>query len=122
MVLLVLSLILAVIFTLTASLKLLGVPYSLRLRDSLYLSAIPWRLIGGVELLGAAGLVVGIWIPFAGVAASVGLTVFMLGAAYFRLRGAARSGMAVSRVVAPVIGDIVLAGVVAFGLVLRSIA
>lgn len=42
------------------------------------------RTIGVLEILGAVGLVVGIWSGLLGVAAAAGLTVLMVGALTFR--------------------------------------
>lgn len=39
-----------------------------------------------VELLGAAGLVIGIWVPWLGVAAAVGVVAYFAGAVLFHVR------------------------------------
>ena len=49
------------------------------------------RTIGALEMLGGAGLVVGIWLPMLGVAAGVGLFLLMIGAVGYHLR--ARDGL-----------------------------
>ena len=43
-------------------------------------------ILGTLEILGALGLVVGIWIKPLGVAAAVGLTLYFLGAVIFHIR------------------------------------
>jgi uncharacterized membrane protein YphA (DoxX/SURF4 family) len=48
-----------------------------------------------LEILGAAGLVVGIWIAPVGIAAAVGLTLYFLGAiiAHLRMKAPAKEGL-----------------------------
>lgn len=50
-----------------------------------------WAWLGGAKALGAAGLVLGLWIPAIGVAAAIGLTLYFLGAIYTVLRARAWS-------------------------------
>lgn len=45
-----------------------------------------YRLIGALEVLGAVGVIVGLWLPWLGVAAGVGLTLLMVGAIASHLR------------------------------------
>src|SRR4051812_12105838 len=45
-----------------------------------------YRLIGIVELFGAAGVVIGLWAPCLGIAAGIGLGVMMIGAIAAHLR------------------------------------
>ena len=40
-----------------------------------------WVWLGVAKALGAAGLVVGVWVPAIGVAAAIGLTLYFVGAA-----------------------------------------
>ena len=40
-----------------------------------------WIWLGAAKALGAAGLVVGLWIPAIGIAAAIGLVVYFIGAA-----------------------------------------
>ena len=40
-----------------------------------------WNWLGAAKALGAAGLVVGVWIPAIGIAAAIGLAVYFVGAA-----------------------------------------
>jgi uncharacterized membrane protein YphA (DoxX/SURF4 family) len=44
------------------------------------------RLIGVLEILGAAGLVIGLWIGPLGIAAATGLVVLMIGAVSYHIR------------------------------------
>ncbi|HTF07338.1 MAG TPA: DoxX family protein [Asanoa sp.] len=44
------------------------------------------RLIGALEMLGAAGLVIGLWIGPLGIAAAIGLALLMIGAAIYHIR------------------------------------
>ena len=54
------TLLLAALFTFSASIKLLCVPKSLAIRDHLGVSPIQWRVIGALELAGVAGVLVGL--------------------------------------------------------------
>lgn len=60
--------------------KLGSVPSSLAIRDRLRVPTPMWRGIGIVELIGAAGLVVGLVRPQVGRAAAGGLALLMVGA------------------------------------------
>lgn len=66
--------------TVVASMRAVGV------RDS----QIP--ILAILELLGVAGLIVGIWIPLVGVAAAMGLALYFLGAviAHIRVKSSAK--------------------------------
>src|SRR5258705_8471662 len=44
------------------------------------------RLIGALEILGAAGLVIGLWIGPLGLAATTGLALLMIGAVIYHIR------------------------------------
>jgi len=44
------------------------------------------RLIGVLEILGAAGLVIGLWIGPLGIAAAVGLVLLMIGAVIYHIK------------------------------------
>lgn len=44
------------------------------------------RLLGTVEILGALGLLVGIWIPILGLLASIGFVLYFLGAVFAHIR------------------------------------
>jgi hypothetical protein len=84
------TLLLAALFTFSASIKLLGVAKSLAIRDHLGVSPIRWRIIGALELAGVAGVLVGLlWAPM-GIAAAIGLTLLSIGAVAFHLRASDR--------------------------------
>jgi hypothetical protein len=86
----VVTLLLAALFTFSSSIKLLGVPKSLAIRDHLGVSPTQWRIIGGVELAGVAGVLVGLlWAPI-GIAAAIGLALLSIGAVAFHLRASDR--------------------------------
>ncbi|MDQ1006043.1 putative membrane protein YphA (DoxX/SURF4 family) [Streptomyces sp. V4I23] len=85
-VLTVLSLLLGLLFLVTGGIKVLKVPQSLRIRDHLGVPPALWLVIGALEAVGGAGLLVGIAVPVLGLAASVGLTGLMTGAIASRLR------------------------------------
>ena len=44
------------------------------------------RLIGALEILGAAGLVIGLWIGPLGIAAAIGLALLMIGAVIYHIK------------------------------------
>ena len=82
----VVTILLAGLFTFAASIKLLGVSQSLAIRDHLGLKPLQWRLIGACELAGVAGVLVGLmWAPI-GIAAAIGLVLLSIGAIVFHLR------------------------------------
>jgi DoxX-like family len=82
----VVTILVAVLFTFAASIKLLGVRQSLAIRDHLGVKPLQWRLIGVCELAGVAGVLVGlVWAPI-GIAAAIGLTLLSIGAIAFHLR------------------------------------
>ena len=84
------TLLLAALFTFSASIKLLGVSKSLAIRDHLGVSPIQWRVIGALELAGVAGALVGLlWAPL-GIAAAIGLTLLSIGAVAFHMRASDR--------------------------------
>jgi uncharacterized membrane protein YphA (DoxX/SURF4 family) len=83
---LVLSILLAVAFVFAGGSKLAGVQ---RMRDSaahLGLSFPAYQRIGALEVLGAAGLLIGLWFAPLGIAAAAGLVLLMIGAVYFHIK------------------------------------
>jgi hypothetical protein len=56
-------LLLAVLFTFSGSIKLLGVRQSLVIRDHLGVTSAQWRMIGLLELAGVVGVLVGLAWP-----------------------------------------------------------
>ena len=96
----ILTVVLAVLFTLTGSSKVLSRPQALQVRDQLGIPADRWKLIGALELLAVVGLLLGLVFVPAGIAAAAGVAALMVGAAAFRLR--ARAG----------VGGVIIDGVV----------
>src|SRR5262245_17210710 len=80
------TLLLAVMFAFAGSIKLLGVRQSLAIRDHLGVKPVQWRLIGTLELLGVAGVALGLWYPSIGIAAAIGLALLGIGAVGFHIR------------------------------------
>jgi hypothetical protein len=78
---------LALLFTFSSLIKLFGVRRSLAIRDHLGVKPMQWRVIGLLELAGVAGVLLGLawWSPI-GVAAAVGLALLSLGAITFHVR------------------------------------
>jgi hypothetical protein len=96
----VLTLLLAALFTFSSSIKLIGVPKSLTIRDHLGVSPVQWRVIGALELAGVAGVLAGLlWSPI-GIAAAIGLALLSIGAIAFHLRASDR----VAEIIPAVIG------------------
>jgi hypothetical protein len=77
---------LAALFSFSSLIKLVGVRQSLEIRDHLGVKPVQWRLIGSLELAGVAGVLAGLAWPPIGVAAAVGLALLMLGAIGFHVR------------------------------------
>jgi DoxX-like family len=107
----VLTVVLAVVFLISAGMKLLAVPYSVRNRDRFGLSPSLWRTIGVLELAGVAGLFVGAAVPLLGAAAGIGLGLLMVGAAATRVR--ARDPLVL------VLADVVVLALVVWYIVVR---
>ena len=82
----ILSIALALLLLSTGAGKLAGLASSHQIRDSINVSALAWKAVGVFELLIVAGLVVGIWLPWIGVFAALGVIVIMLGAIVTRVR------------------------------------
>jgi hypothetical protein len=80
------TLLLAALFTFAASIKLLGVSQSLAIRDRLGVTPLQWRLIGTLELAGVAGVLVGLAWPTIGIAAAIGLALLSIGAIGFHIK------------------------------------
>ena len=100
----VVTLLLAALFTFSSSIKLLGVPKSLTIRDHLNVSPNQWRVIGGLELAGVAGVLAGLlWAPL-GIAAAIGLALLSIGAVAFHLRASDRAAEMVPAVIGIALG------------------
>ncbi len=114
MVVWVLTVVLAVVFVLSAGMKLVALPYSVRNRDRFGMSPSLWRAIAALELAGVAGLFVGIAVPLLGVLAGVGLALLMVGATVTRVRA--------HDPVVQVLGDVVVLALVVGYIVARLVA
>ena len=100
----VVTLLLAALFTFSSSIKLLGVPKSLAIRDHLGVSPVQWRVIGALELAGVVGVLVGLlWAPL-GIAAAIGLALLSIGAVAFHLRASDRVAELVPAVIGIALG------------------
>ena len=80
------SVIYALMCLIPAAMKLSGAE---KMRIAAQHFDIPWsryRLIGVLELAAAAAVVVGVFAPFAGLLAAVGMTVLLIGAVIVHLR------------------------------------
>jgi uncharacterized membrane protein YphA (DoxX/SURF4 family) len=82
----VVTILLAVLFTFSSSIKLLSAPQSLAIRDHLGVTPVLWRVIGILELAGVVGVLVGLAWPPIGVAAAIGLALLSVGAVAFHVR------------------------------------
>lgn len=82
----VLASVVGLLFICTGAVKLVGVPFSLEMRDHLDVSVRLWRIIGTLEILGGMGVIVGIaWEPLQ-ILAYAGLAALMLGALRYRFK------------------------------------
>jgi hypothetical protein len=80
------TVLLALLFTFSSSIKLLGAKQSLAIRDHLGVSPALWRVIGLLEMAGVVGVLVGLaWAPI-GVAAAIGLALLSVGAVAYHVR------------------------------------
>ncbi|WP_283136617.1 DoxX family protein [Rhizohabitans arisaemae] len=82
----VLSVLLALAFTGAGFPKVTGKAEAVKALARMGVSAGLTRTIGALELLGALGLLTGLWIGVLGVAAAAGLALLMLGAAGYHIR------------------------------------
>lgn len=81
-----LQVVLVAVFSLLGAAKLLKAPYMVRAAAELGFTTHQYQLIGSLELLAVAGLLIGFWWAPAGVAAGVGLVAQMVGALVIHLR------------------------------------
>jgi hypothetical protein len=84
------TLLLAALFTFSARIKMLGVSRSLAIRDHLGVKPLQWRLIGALEFAGVAGVLVGLAWPPIGIAAAIGLALLSIGAIAFHIKASDR--------------------------------
>ena len=80
------TVLLAALFTFSSSIKLLSVRQSIAIRDHLGVTPTQWRLIGMLELAGVIGVLVGLTWPPIGVAAAIGLALLSIGAVVSHVR------------------------------------
>ncbi|WP_320064911.1 DoxX family protein [Micromonospora sp. RTGN7] len=81
-----LTVILAVVFSATGVLKLVGQRRMCEQMDHIGVSAGLTKVVGALELAAVVGLVVGLYWSPAGIAAAVGLVLQMIGAVVYHLR------------------------------------
>ncbi|MER7415887.1 DoxX family protein [Micromonospora peucetia] len=96
---LVLTLILAAVFLGTAVPKLTGQTQMRERMDHLGVSAGLTRVLGVLELAAVAGLLLGLLWPPLGIAAAIGLTLQMVGAAVYHARAKDPVGMTLTPVI-----------------------
>ena len=87
-----LAIVVAATFVFTGGIKLFNVPASLAIRDRLEVPPQLWRVIGVLEWLGAAGVLIGLVYRPLGLLAAIALAGLLVGAIVTRLRAARRHG------------------------------
>ncbi len=92
MLLTILAIVVAATFVFTGGIKLFNVPASLEIRDRLEVPQPLWRVIGVLEWLGAAGVLIGLAYRPLGLLAAIALAGLLVGAIVTRLRAARRHG------------------------------
>jgi DoxX-like family len=81
-----LSVLLAAAFLAIGGPKVLALESAVQRSKEMGLGTGIMRLIGALEVAAAAGLVIGIWVPWLGIAAASGLVLLMLSALAFHVR------------------------------------
>lgn len=83
-----LGLLLALVLIVIGLAALQQLPASLQVRDRLGVAAVLWRVVGALELVAAAGLILGVTVPVVGLglAALGGLAVVLVGALVLHVR------------------------------------
>src|ERR1700731_121951 len=94
------TVLLAILFTFASSIKLLGAPQSLAIRDHLGVTPARWRVIGLLELAGVVGVLAGPVLAPSGGAAAVGLPLLSVGTVPFHVRASDGSGKAAPTLIA----------------------
>ncbi|WP_217576719.1 DoxX family protein [Streptomyces sp. GbtcB7] len=82
----VLAVLLALVYLAAGAPKAAGQTKTTEQADHLGVSPGLYRAIGVLEVLGAAGVVIGLWLAWLGVAAGTGLVLLMIGAAAVHAR------------------------------------
>ncbi|UJW33961.1 DoxX family protein [Saccharothrix sp. AJ9571] len=81
-----LSVVLAAVFCAAGGSKLAGAPAMRQSAAHLRVTPARDRLVGALELAAVAGLLIGFWVVWLGIAASAGLVLLMAGAVVVHLR------------------------------------
>jgi uncharacterized membrane protein YphA (DoxX/SURF4 family) len=76
---------LALGFFMAGRIKVVGAKQSLQARDHLSVAPWFWRLTGFLELAGALGMLVGIFVPFMAALAGIGFVCVLVGAFYLHI-------------------------------------
>jgi hypothetical protein len=74
----VLSSLLAITFLGAGIPKVVGAKQSLRMRDKVRAGADLWRIVGGLEIVAALGMIAGLALPALGIVAAIGLALLMI--------------------------------------------
>jgi hypothetical protein len=82
----VLASVVGLLFICTGAVKLVGVPFSLAMRDHLGVSVNLWRIIGALEVLGGMGVIIGIAVEWLQILTYGCLAALMVGALMYRFR------------------------------------
>jgi uncharacterized membrane protein YphA (DoxX/SURF4 family) len=78
--------VLAAMYLAAGSSKAMAAPRTVAQAAELKIAPRSYRLIGIAELFGAAGVVIGLWLPWLGIAAGIGVGLMMIGAIVAHLR------------------------------------
>lgn len=81
-----LTVVVALLFLLAGVPKIAAAPKTVEQADHLGVPRGLYRVVGVLEVLGAAGVVAGLWLSWLGVAAGAGLVLLVLGAVVSHLR------------------------------------
>lgn len=82
----ILAIALALLFLAAGIPKIASVPKARAQGEHVGIAPGPYRVVGALEALGAIGIVVGLWVSWLGVAAGIGLVLFMIGAVIAHVR------------------------------------
>lgn len=81
----ILQVLLALGFFMAGRIKIVGTKQSLQARDRLGVAPWFWRLAGFLELAGALGMLVGIFVPFLAALAGIGFVCVLVSAFYLHI-------------------------------------
>lgn len=99
---------LALGFLMSGSMKVIGTKQSLEMRDHVHVAPWFWRLTGAIEVVGAIGMIVGIWFNALSVVAGLLLGATMIGAVYVHLSNKDQFGRVVPALVLLVLALVVV--------------